>query len=275
MREGRERDGGLEEVRFEAFREAKSDNKTGPGERTNQRALESAFLCLKKGAPVFTDFLDTKSASDIMRLTKETRGVKLIKNGGHTLCERVMICFCPEGFPENEIHFPLKALYIDSSKFVKNLTHRDFLGSLIGLGLDRGKIGDIFVNEGNAVVFVREEIAGFLLMEFVSVGRAKVKVTEFTGEQFPFEKDGKIIKVSVPSMRLDAVIGEAFGLSRGKSADLIRAEKVFINHTLAASVSKGLAEGDVVSARGLGRAVVREIVGESKKGRLFVEIERF
>lgn len=262
---------------------------------TVSKAVDSAFLCKKINAPIFSDFLDPKSVHLIRHvLSHHFKEVDISAFGGCEGCERVILCFRPievaraeelsdghpDGYPGGHPDgypggYPIRTLFIDSSKFSSSLTHRDFLGAMIGLGIDRSKLGDIFVEDGNAVVFVHENIAEFLLFTLERIGRVKVRVSEYEGEFRPLAQEGKIKKATVPSMRADAVVGEAFGLSRAKSSELIKSEKLFVNWGIMSHPSTELKEGDVISARGFGRAVIRNIGGKTKKDRIFIELECF
>ena len=153
--------------------------------------------------------------------------------------------------------------------------HRAVLGSLMGLGLKRGKIGDILLSTDEAQVVVAGEIADFLLDNLSKVGSFSVTVESIDPEQLntPVERV-KEIKSTVASPRLDAVAGLGYGVSRSRMAREIKMGKVKVNWQVVMDPDYKVGTGDVLSIRGRGRVVVDEFGGETRKGRLFVKLKR-
>ena len=149
------------------------------------------------------------------------------------------------------------------------------LGSLIGLGLKRGKIGDLLLSTDEAQVVVAAEVAEYILTNLNKVGSVPVAVAAIDPEQLntPVERV-KEIKSTVASPRLDAVAGLGFGVSRSRMAREIKMGKVKVNWQVAMDPDHKVDAGDVLSIRGRGRVVVDEIGGETRKGRLFVKLKR-
>ena len=157
-----------------------------------------------------------------------------------------------------------------------NLTHRDYLGSLMGLGLRRDGIGDILVGDHGADILVLKEIAPYLLTQYTKAGRKSLQVEEISLDQLivPEEKV-RMLRDTVASMRLDAIAASLFRLSRAKAADAIRSGKVFVNQQECLRPDKEVQEKDRITLRGTGRGEVDEMLGESKKGRIVVSLKRF
>jgi len=180
----------------------------------------------------------------------------------------------PDGEALPEGAFPITPVTITyNTRFSKELTHRDFLGSVLGLGLDRGKIGDIRLVADGAVMYAAREVASFIAENLVEVGRATVTAapnTNITDIKTP----GIQKRITAASLRLDTIISEALHLSRSKVAALIEREKVFVNWVLAKKTLQ-LGEGDIVTVRQVGRLKIDEIIGATKKDRVALLITVF
>jgi len=203
-------------------------------------------------------------------------GITAIAYGGYPDAERKMTGFAPPYGSEDflEESFPVVPLAITyNGRFSRPLTHRDFLGSVLGLGLDRGKVGDIRIGSDGAVMYVAEDIAGFVSENLSEVGRTTVTAAPHV-ELPGLETPGRIKRITAASLRLDAVISEAFHLSRGKAAALIEAEKVFVNWVIGKK-TRLLGAGDMVTIRQVGRLRLDEIAGTTKKDRVAIVITIF
>lgn len=231
-----------------------------------------AEFCELRQKSAFSDFLDPLRCSKFSALLAKDFNISLFSFGGYDKAERKMIGF----FSDESISvsdFPIEALEISyNSRFSKSPTHRDYLGSLIGLGIERTKIGDILPEEGSATVFVNTSISGYIIANLETVGRVKVKVAAKEFEKTQQKEEEKIIRFTVASLRLDVLVSAAFHISRGKAAELIKAEKVFVNWVSVTNASKNLKEGDMITLRGYGRMKLQEVIAETKKGRLAVSI---
>lgn len=149
------------------------------------------------------------------------------------------------------------------------LSHRDVLGSVLGLGIKREMVGDIIVNKNVCDIIIMREMCEYLLNNLNKIGREKVILENVDlNEIMSLGENAKDITYSVASLRADSVISGAFGISREKSSSLFKEEKVLINFLLAKNDSKNIKEGDLISVRGFGRIKVLEILGETKKGRI-------
>ena len=155
-------------------------------------------------------------------------------------------------------------------------THRDFLGALMGCGIKRETVGDIYVSEGSCDFLVTREILPYLLQNFLSAGRTKLHVEQLPIDQIRVpEQKVKAVRDTVSSLRLDGVVSSGFSISRGKAADYIAAGKCELNYAPCMKGDKQAAEGDVITIRGLGKIRLETIGGSTKKGRIAIEITRF
>ena len=151
---------------------------------------------------------------------------------------------------------------------------RDVLGACLGLGLQRETLGDIRLEGDCAYVAATPAIADYLIENLHEVGRAKVSLSRYDGE-LPAAESGRREIVNVPSLRLDAVLAQTLHLSRARAQALIRGGAVQKNWQITDRTDAEIAQGDVLSIRGSGRIRVHSVQGESRKGRLFLEVETF
>lgn len=243
------------------------------------RCLDQLELARQRGVPACTPFLSPAQRAMVEDMLPFAAPQRHAFFGGYEGAERTVCCFLADWQEEDSLLWdeegPLAALEAAYAPDA-GLTHRDLLGSLMGLGLTREKIGDILVGEGKSQVVVLRQALPILMSQWESAGRWRltlrpVPLTQLT----PPPRQVKVFRDTVAALRLDAVVASAFSTSRSKAADLIRAGRVELNHRPALKGDRGVAQGDTLSCRGLGKCVVREVLGESKKGRIMLELERW
>ncbi len=196
--------------------------------------------------------------------------------GGSPEAERAMACWLPDYLDETFLYADDGPAAAVRATFRKQdtLTHRDFLGSLMGCGIKRETVGDIYVGEGVCDFLVTREILPFVLDNLTEAGRTKLYL-----EQIPLnnlqivQTISKEYKDTVSSLRLDAIVGSAFRMARGKAVALIEAGKVTLNDLPCLKPDKQLSEGDKISARGYGKAILRQVCGITKKNRISILLE--
>lgn len=235
------------------------------------KSLDKAVLTAKRHEPAFTPFFDPFKLDRFKKLLGYT-DIKVIDYGGFDEAERRMIGFFPDYYDWDKAEFPITPVEISFNRFSKTLTHRDFLGSVLGLGITREKVGDIIVEDERAVVLAETSIAEYIAANLEYVGHTKIN-TKVLESYAPPLKEAVEKKITVASMRLDAVLSACFNMSRTKISDLIKGEKAYINWLGADSPSKQLCEGDIITLRGSGRAVLKEINGKTKKDRFLITVE--
>ncbi len=231
------------------------------------RLSELAQIAEKQDRTVFSRFLSLADQSVLMSLSSRLP-VCFRTWGGHTDCERKMAVFLP--YPDTETVFPIACLHIRprSVRFAQDLSHRDFLGSLIGLGITRDVIGDLFVKNSEAFVFVAEEIAPFICRELSKVSRTDVDASLCDSVPDSFLPCPVSMKINLASCRLDALVGAVYHLSRGNASALITQKRVFVNARCIENTSYAPKEGTIISVRGYGRFRFDTVTGATKKGRL-------
>ena len=198
--------------------------------------------------------------------------------GGHAEAERTVACWLPDYLDEQtfwEEEGPVAA--VRATYFEKDqLTHRDFLGGLMGVGIKRETVGDIYVGVGTCDFLVTREILPYVLDNFLSAGRTKLHLEEISLRELAVPQvTVKEIKDTVSSLRLDSIVGSGFNMARGKASALIEAGKVSLNDLPCMKGDKLLSEGDKVSARGFGKLILSQVGGKTKKDRISIVLQRF
>jgi len=248
-----------------------------PEEReVTARVLDLAETVLKTRRPRTTDFYDPYRCRLVVRVIDAIPDLAAMVDGGHPVAERSRVFICPDFLVGNEPDTGLVILEIKGNFRYAGASHRDYLGALLGLGLQRDKLGDIWVSENGAQVVVAREIAGYITAGLTSVGRVSVTVREISREELnPPTPETKDISTTVQSMRLDAVAAHGFGLSRSKMVREISAGKVYLNWRPCLDPSAQVNPGDMLSARGRGRVEVAEAGGRTKKNRVALLLKKF
>jgi len=250
-----------------------------------KRLLESAQLAYQKEIVVYTDFLGLAEQNLFYSSIREFPAVNYSCYGGTSGAERFCIAFDGRegvsGLKQTEAEeyylFPVVCIGITPSslKYGEKLTHRDYLGALLHLGITRAKIGDIYIKEKQAYVFCTESIAEFICKELCTVKHTMVHCEIIVADEKELTPEYKEITSTVASMRLDALLSVAFQSSRSSLTALIDGGKTFVNGRLVTKAGQSLTEGDIVSVRGKGRFIVSEIKNLTKKGRTVVSIKKY
>lgn len=234
---------------------------------------------VRRNIPTATGFLSGREQVLAEQLIR--RGVlgEPIFFGGPPSAERKILCHVPDYY-EPEAYLmsedsPLAALRVSFSAY-DSLNHRDFLGSLMGQGIKREVLGDIFPGERCCDLLVLREMADYFCRELTHVGRAKVETREISLSELTVpEQKVKIIHDTVASVRLDSVMASGFQMGRSKAAAYITAGKTEVNHVPVEKPDALVSEGDIISARGLGKVKVSEVGGQTKKGRTALTLEKY
>lgn len=245
------------------------------------RALDRAQQAQMRGIPAHTDFLTPAQRAAVGDMLAAAGGPPHLFYGGWPEAERTVCAFLPPWQSEEDWladgEKPVCAVRCTFSPRGGGLTHRDFLGGLMGTGLTREKVGDILVGEGVCDILVLREAAAIVADQFHAAGRTPVEAVPIPLEELsvPQAREGRLLRDTVAALRLDAVAAAGFSLSRGKAAALVSSGQVSVNHRPCAKPDGPVEEGDVLSCRGLGRCVLRAVLGQSRKGRIMIEIERY
>ncbi|MBU5481484.1 YlmH family RNA-binding protein [Blautia sp. MSJ-19] len=241
-----------------------------------KRIRELANLSYQRDIVTFSDFLNLNEQNIIKDRKNQMPGVIMEYFGGYEQAERQMVAFHPDAlfFPWE---YPIRCLKIEplAAKFSENLTHRDFLGAVLNLGLDRSVIGDILIQNHTAWMFCHEKIAPFIIENLTRVRHTTVKVSVVDNPELYPQPEFQIITGTCASVRLDALIGLAFQASRSSMVSYIEGSQVFVNGKLITSNGYEPKEGDIISVRGKGRFRYEGVSRQTKKGRSSVKLLRY
>ena len=247
------------------------------------KIFDKINFCETRNQIQVTDFLDLAQQALIEKVLKLQKQENYIFFGGHDNAERKVIIFYPEKFSDL-----IKAERIDIGEWIKVLRiilpnenkgkydHKIYLGGLMKLGIKREKIGDILVDQNGADILISNDIMKFLQNNILQLTRfQKSKLDEINLKDLKeINIENEIIKITVSSMRLDNIIAELARCSRNKALDIIEQERVFVNFQLVTKQTKEIKENDKITIRGKGRFEIKEIIGNTKKGRYLILVEK-
>ena len=241
------------------------------------KVLDRAAQAEERNIPACTDFLSPQQqmmAGDLLRLAGIPETAWL-RQGGYQGAERNILLFLPDWMEPETAEPPLRCLRA-AFRPDDRLNHRDILGSLMGMGIVREKVGDILVSPESADLIVLDTVADFLLSSWNSAGRARLTVTEIPAAHLHIpEVRCEEVRDTVSSLRLDCAVSLATNLSREKSAALIEGGQVSLNFFEENKISREVGEGDILSIRGYGRYVLSKVGSVSKKGRLHLTLGKY
>ena len=226
-----------------------------------KRLIDLSRTAYQRGIVVFSDFLNLNELNILHTLPKEELYSGYGTFGGYAASERQMVAFLPDALCY-EFLYPFSVLRIRplNKKFSEDLTHRDYLGAILNLGIERCKIGDILVNTCEAVVFVSDHMSDFLAQNLTRIRHTPVVAS---------------IEGTVASVRLDTLLALAFSSSRSRLSGLIEGKKVFVNGRMIVSNGYRLKEGDIISVRGMGKFCYDGVLSETRKGRYSVVVRKY
>lgn len=244
-------------------------------ELCKKRLVDLSRQADRKGIVLFSDFLNLNELN-IYHQSERFFETRTESFGGVPFAERQMIAFLPDAL-YYDWEYPIAALKITPSypKFAEQLGHRDLLGSIMQLGVDRGRLGDIIVGKGEYYLLCEESIAGYFIENLEKVRHTLVKVAECDPAELAITQELESKEGIITSNRLDAVLACVCKLSRSQASELIRQDKVFINGRLIQNPTAACRADDIVSVRGFGRFVYRGEYGETGKGRLKIHYDLY
>ncbi len=240
------------------------------------KALDKVTVAEKNWSVELGDFCDPAQAAVVREIVRRRGGEGRVAFwGGYPAAERSRPAFAQVDLPIENDDYEIMGLRIQALWNETPLTHRDYLGAILGLGIKREKLGDLIVDDEGCYLLATREIGTFLRDNLTQVHRSTVTVSSvdfdlLASYQPPCDEKS----VVVASLRLDAVAAAAFGLSRSEMVREIEGRKIKLNWKECLAVAEEIKEGDVLSMRGQGRAMVRAIGGETKKGRIRLTIAR-
>lgn len=237
-------------------------------ELCRKRLIDLSKQADRKGIVLFSDFLNLNELN-IYHQSQSQFAVQTESFGGIPYAERQIIAFIPDAL-YYEWSFPISALKVSPAhpKFAEQLGHRDLLGAIMKLGVDRGKLGDILVGEDCSYILCEESMADYFIENLTRVRHTLVRLSNVPPEEITVRQEFEVKNGIVTSNRLDAVIACVHRLSRSQALNFIRAERVFVNGKLQQNPTYACRSDDIVSVRGYGRFIYDSSCGETGKGRL-------
>lgn len=241
------------------------------------QVLDRMERAQRRQEPVRTPFLSPREQLDAKALLAAAGHPRYAAVGGYPGAERRVLVFLPDWLEEE---------YLQPGDFLRGLrcawfredtlTHRDILGSLMGMGVRRDTVGDILVGDGSCDLVVADSVAGFLLDSLTSAGRTKLRVEEIPLEELRVPaQERRVLHDTVAALRLDSVAAVGFSVSRSRAGQYIAQGRVAVNWRETTKADLSLKEGDVISCRGLGKCRLAQVGGLSRKGRVQITVERY
>ena len=244
--------------------------------------LDKIELCENKNKIEYTDFLDMAQSELEQKFINKIKIENYLIYGGFEEAERKRFVIYPEKFNMDVVKKNLsnivQIIRIQLPDDLKGkYTHREYLGAVIKLGVKREKVGDIIVDNDGADIIIDKDISKFLEQNLGELTRfSKSTITVENIEKLrPVHIKKEELEIIVSSLRLDNIISELARCSRNKALDIINMERVFINFQNETKKTKQIKVGDMITIRGKGRFYIKEIIGQTKSGRMIIKIEKF
>lgn len=249
-------------------------HETDEGRLLEARLQDGVFLADKRGVPQFTGFLDERERAYAQGRLGNIKDVTAEFWGGYEDAERVCAGIFPYGIEPTEESFDVTAITA-VFRASASLTHRDFLGALMSLGLKREVIGDILTENGRCVFFVKSDVVSYVLEQLDRVGGEGVSLSR--GIEYPLPDGAKFqaITSTVASNRLDCVVKALTNTGRDAACTLIRSGRVTLNYSEELSNSAAVADGAKISVRGYGKYIIDSIGPQTRKGRLSFRARKY
>ncbi len=240
-----------------------------------KRFVDLSRQAQQKGIVVFSEFLNINELNIFkQRVSELYSGYEFF--GGYELSERQMIAFIPDAFCY-AWKYPIACLKLCplNQKFAERLTHRDVLGSLMNLGIERSKLGDILIGESEIYVFCQEKLAGYLMSELTRIRHTAVKSQQIKPDALHIQPQKETLTGIVTSNRLDGMISSICKISRSQACQWIKGGKVFLNNQETLQPAAECKPGTLISVRSFGRFCLLDFDGETRKGRLKFSYEKY
>lgn len=225
-----------------------------------------------------TGFLTMSEQSVYLDVSKDLCSHTHFLHGGHENADRAMIIWPASYTDKSGVIGSLIACVLAlpaDTRFADDLSHRDFLGALMNLGIERYCLGDILVNSSSAYIFCTAEMADFIVENLTQVKHTSVQCSKVSLDSCDIVPVFDEVRVNVASERIDAVIAAVYNLSRTVAGRLITSEYVFINGHIAKNAGVRVKDGDRISVRNHGKFIYCGIDGTSRKNRLYVKIKKY
>lgn len=236
--------------------------------------FEDISLCLEIEYPVYGNCFLTPSI--LLKLTDfcKTINLEVFKYGLTQNSEKQLVVFVPKNFDLNLLEPPTTLFKIDASNKFKKLEHKDFLGSIMSLGLKRETLGDILVKDNIGFCIALTSVYSIIQNSLKQINTIPIKISTIEKNEIP-ELQFKEFSETVPSLRLDSIIASISNISRNISVNLIETGDVMINYNIEKNKSKIVEVGSIITIRKKGKFILFKNLGENKKGKFKILINQY
>lgn len=242
-----------------------------------KRYIDLSRQAQNKGIITFSDFLNLNELHILHSVHSELY-CNFEISGGYECSERQMIAFLPDAFLyDQEIPYPILCCKVvpQTPRFADILTHRDVLGSIMHLGVERSMIGDILVNENEIHIFCHKKVSEFLLRELSKIKHTNIQISIAEAKEMLRPSNVALCEAIITTNRLDSLIAALCKVSRAQAVNLIKSKKVFINNKEVLKTTYICKPEEMISVRSVGRFRFLNCIGETKKGRCKIQYETF
>lgn len=248
---------------------------TGVERQTVAKVLDSCAIASERQLVQHTEFIDPWHREFLRPLVGGYFGIRWLEDGGYGEAERCRLIIYPDYYRPDDLETCVSLLEITLSESDLLLSHRDYLGALLGQGIKRGFIGDIIPFAGGGQAFVAAEGKDCLL-GLNEVNKFRATIHEIPPYQVKVSQQPvRTVEATVASLRLDAVLSTGLGTGRKGAVELVRADKVRVNWRHISQPSFQVQQGDVITVRGKGRLEIAVAGGQTKKGRTRITLKKY
>ena len=242
-----------------------------------RRLTDAANKAYRHNIYTYTNFLSMSELDTYYRLLPEISFIHSETFGGSPSCERQIVCFGSSDDLGYEEPFPITCIKISPliRKFADELSHRDFLGAILNLGIERSLIGDIIIRDNVGYLFCLNHISDFIIDNLTKIKHTNIKCEISAPDNSDFAPVLEDIEVICASPRIDAVCASITKLSRSKAVELFRTQKVFINGKCMENNSYILKPDDILVIRGHGKFIYKDCGNETRKGRVYIKLQKY
>lgn len=235
------------------------------------KIYENYKLAFEKDITIFSNSFCPPNIWSFFQENCQNSDFKIVTNGLFEEAERRVIAFNNK----YNIDYPIEALQIRNKSNFSNLRHKDYLGAILSLGIDRNKIGDVVVKDDRSYVPVMEDISSYILNNLASIGKSPVEISILYDLVDLPSIDFDEISINVQSLRLDSVVAKLANISRSKTIELLDSSKVLVNYVKSKDKSQELLKGTRLTIRGNGKYIVGDIIGETRSGKQRIIVKKY
>ncbi len=241
------------------------------------KIMDAASRSFRQNIYTYTNFLDINEQSVFSQMKNTLSFTAFRTSGGSEACERQMVQFGSYETLGYEEDFPITLIKISPliEKYAESLSHRDYLGALMNLGIKREMLGDIIIKDKCAYLYCVSHISDFIIDNLSTVKHTHIQCAKTDINDIECSPELEEIEVLSASERIDAAVAGLTKLSRSQAVGLFRARKIFINSRQMENNSYQLKPGDILVIRGTGKFIYQGCGKETKKGRVYLSFRKY